>query len=266
MSIRTIEAPGVEIKEIDKSQYAPAMTGTKVLTFGFANKGEDYEPMQFTSRSSWLLYYGEPDNEAERYFYNACMEVINQNGVLYCCKLPYENEAKDRYAFKKYTITTKASATEINSVDGFVADNNLTDLLDGQYKRYGYNPNQTPEIGASTQTSSFYAQSILKMESDTARLNDYNKEKHLKDTKLRLYWDYTATEEDDNWNYYAQTNIVDRMKVLFDRTAYSDVWDKLEAKSTAISRNNLQLSSLREIAINDNGVVFIPGQTEPTCE
>lgn len=106
MAIRTIDAPGIEIREIDKSQYSPAMTGTKVLVTGFANSGEDYTPMIFTSKSAWLNYYGEPDNEAERYFYAASMEVLNQNGVVNCCKLPYENEARDKFVGFKYKLNT----------------------------------------------------------------------------------------------------------------------------------------------------------------
>ena len=58
MAVRTIDAPGIEMHEIDKSQYSPAMTGTKVLVTGFANSGEDYIPMIFTSKSAWLKYYG----------------------------------------------------------------------------------------------------------------------------------------------------------------------------------------------------------------
>ena len=106
MAIRTIDAPGIEIHEIDKSQYSPAMTGTKVLVTGFANSGEDYIPMIFTSKSAWLNYYGEPDNEAERYFYAASMEVLNQNGVVNCCKLPYDNEARDKFVGFKYKLNT----------------------------------------------------------------------------------------------------------------------------------------------------------------
>lgn len=77
MGLRTIDAPGVEIKEIDKSGYAPAMTGTKCFVMGYANKGEPYFPMEFTSKAAWQIYYGDPETEAERYFYNACTEVIN---------------------------------------------------------------------------------------------------------------------------------------------------------------------------------------------
>ena len=69
MSIRTILAPGVQINEIDKSQYSPAMTGSNCYVMGFTDKGEPYQPMEFTSRTAWTSYYGTPDNEAERYAY-----------------------------------------------------------------------------------------------------------------------------------------------------------------------------------------------------
>ena len=104
MPIRTITAPGVEIKEIDKSQVAPAMTNTKCLLMGFASKGEDYIPHQFTSTEAWINTFGEPTNEAERYFYNGCAEVIKHSGVLYCSKLPYENASRDKYVAFKYKV------------------------------------------------------------------------------------------------------------------------------------------------------------------
>lgn len=107
--MRTIMAPGVEIKEIDKSGYAPAMTGSKCLVMGYSDKGTPYEPMQFTSKAAWQIFYGEPDNEAERYFYNACAEVINQNGVLNCARIPYDNKAKDRMVGFKFKVSTAAS-------------------------------------------------------------------------------------------------------------------------------------------------------------
>lgn len=122
MSIRTIEAPGIQINEIDKSQYSPAMTGTRCYIMGFANKGEPYVPMQFTSRAALQSYYGEPDTEAEKYFYNACMEVINQNGVLYTARLPYDNDAKDNYVGFTYQITNSgdpvSNASALISSDG----------------------------------------------------------------------------------------------------------------------------------------------------
>ena len=88
MSVSTLEAPGISVKEIDKSQYSPSMGGTRCYVMGHTNKGEPYVPMQFTSKPAWTSYFGTPSNEAEKYFYSACSEVIDNNGVLYCAKLP----------------------------------------------------------------------------------------------------------------------------------------------------------------------------------
>lgn len=104
MSIRTLECPGVEIKEIDKSAYTPAMTGTRCFVAGYASKGEPYQPMEFTSKSAWQSYYGDPTNEAERYFYNACSEVINQNGVLYTARIPYDNKSYGKMVGYKFKV------------------------------------------------------------------------------------------------------------------------------------------------------------------
>ena len=77
MAIRTITAPGVEIKEIDKSGYTPAMTGTAVYLKGFSPKGEAYKPFEITTRSAFEQIFGVPDTEAERYFYAGACETLN---------------------------------------------------------------------------------------------------------------------------------------------------------------------------------------------
>ena len=112
--MRTITAPGVEWKETDRSGYSPAMVGTACFVPGFANKGEAYKPMEFTSRAAWISYYGEPDTEAERYFYAAACEVLNQNGRLYCARLPYDNEAFEQMVGLRYDV--KKGTDKISSV------------------------------------------------------------------------------------------------------------------------------------------------------
>ena len=104
MGQRTLKAPGVEIIEHDLSGYTTTNLGTGCLITGFAQKGEDLEPIQITNRSSWLLNFGAPTNEAEEYFYNAGMEVLNQGGFLYAAKIPYSNDIAGIYAAAKYTI------------------------------------------------------------------------------------------------------------------------------------------------------------------
>ena len=104
MGNRTIRAPGVEIIEHDLSGYTTTNLGTGCLITGFAQKGEDLEPIEITNRSAWLLNFGAPTNEAEEYFYNAGMEVLNQGGNLYAAKIPYSNDIAGIYAASKFTI------------------------------------------------------------------------------------------------------------------------------------------------------------------
>ena len=115
--MRTITAPGIEIKEIDRSGYSPAMTGSTCYIMGFSDKGEPYKPMEFTSRAAWVNYYGEPDTEAERYFYAAVCEVLNQNGRLYCARLPYDNESFEKLVSFKYSVDRVDTALSDESTE-----------------------------------------------------------------------------------------------------------------------------------------------------
>ena len=130
MSIRTITAPGVQINEIDKSQYSPAMTGSNCYVMGFTDKGEPYQPMEFTSRTAWTNYYGTPDNEAERYAYTAACEVLNQGGRLYFARLPYDNPAFEKVACFKYNVTKmdKKLSTDTPFNEIYEADDSIQDI------------------------------------------------------------------------------------------------------------------------------------------
>lgn len=110
LSLRTINAPGTEITEVDRSQYSQTLTGTKVLVAGYADKGEDCVTISPTSRSTLINVYGKPTNEEERYFYEACKEVIQQGGVLYSARLPYDNEMAGRYTAMEYQLNPCSSA------------------------------------------------------------------------------------------------------------------------------------------------------------
>ncbi len=116
--MQVLTAPGVMIHEIDKSQYSPAMDNTACFIMGFANRGEAYQPQEFTSRTAWLNYYGEPDTEAERYFYAAACEVLNQGGRLYCARLPYDNVSFEKVVAFKYTLDTDKDISDKTSTYG----------------------------------------------------------------------------------------------------------------------------------------------------
>ena len=120
MSARTIKAPGIEIVEHYLSGYTTTNLGTGCLITGFAQKGEDLEPIQITNRSAWLLNFGAPTNEAEEYFYNAGMEVLNQGGFLYAAKIPYSNDIAGIYAASKFTINPSRGLYNLDEESGML--------------------------------------------------------------------------------------------------------------------------------------------------
>lgn len=121
-SLRTINHPGVEIREYDVSQYSPITAGTTSLIMGFAGKGEDNVPKRITSKNEFLDLYGTPTTEAERYLYYAVNEVVSQAGDCIVAKLPYSNLSKDIYGANTYSVGTSTTlATAFSGMTGYNA-------------------------------------------------------------------------------------------------------------------------------------------------
>ena len=105
MIARTINSPGIEVNEIDKSQVNGSVLDNKTaVVFGFADKGDNYIPYYIRSINEFADVYGYPTNEAERYFYNASKEVLSSNGTLIATRLPYDNDATNTVNFTKYVV------------------------------------------------------------------------------------------------------------------------------------------------------------------
>ena len=124
---RKIQAPGVEINEFDRSQYGNkpdyALPNAPVsLVTGFADKGPDYVLQWINSPTTLVETYGYPHNEAEKYFYNAQLEILNAGGYCIAAKLPYFNEAKDKYVYCSYTLDKKPKYFS-NVIDQISGDN-----------------------------------------------------------------------------------------------------------------------------------------------
>ena len=126
---RKIQSPGVEINEIDRSQYEKVdyslPNSPTLLVTGFADRGEDYALQWMNSKQTLDDTYGTPTNEFERYFYNAICEVLNRGGTCIAAKLPYLNNSFGKYNYVDYSIEFH----EIygNKVDGSNTSNNSTD-------------------------------------------------------------------------------------------------------------------------------------------
>lgn len=94
-NVRTINSPGVEIREIDLSTRAVVPAGTNVLVTGFAPQGPTYEIVELASLTEFESVYGTPTNAAERYFYYSVRQLF-ANGTgpsVKVARLPYGSGA-----------------------------------------------------------------------------------------------------------------------------------------------------------------------------
>jgi len=126
---RTIQSPGVEIREVDLSLRPVITQGTSVFVAGFSNQGPIDEVLQPASISEFEQIYGTPTNAAERYFYHTVKASLQAPVQLKVTRLPY-GEAKGegfnawRYSALVYPVisltTDKVglSSVELRSLSG----------------------------------------------------------------------------------------------------------------------------------------------------
>ena len=88
MAKRTIQSPGVEIRESDLS-LRTAQTGTTTYITGFASEGPIDEVVGLGNISEFEQIYGTPKTPAERYFYHTARAALNSSGSLLVNRLPY---------------------------------------------------------------------------------------------------------------------------------------------------------------------------------
>jgi len=86
---RTIESPGVEIREIDLSLNPNKINVTTVLIPGFTSRGPVSEPVKVSSLSEFEQIFGLPTNAAERYFYHSVKAVFQSPADVMVYRLPY---------------------------------------------------------------------------------------------------------------------------------------------------------------------------------
>ena len=141
MSRRTIQSPGVEIREIDLTQRAAGPVGTSVFIAGFSNQGPTDEIFNVGSFSEFEEIYGKPTTAAERYFYHSARQVFNSDANVYVSRLPYGTstgeEGKNRSALV-YPVAplNTASFSAVNTInDGYGSITlNMTDPRTAAWK------------------------------------------------------------------------------------------------------------------------------------
>lgn len=145
----TLEAPGIELREIDRSQVLEKPdyslpNASACLVTGFAQKGEDYTPQWINTRSTLDTTFGTPTNELESWFYNAVCEILDRGGIAIASKLPYDNASLQRYTWREWKLDNFVTPIEIewenvqieyvkdiySKLNGVLSSLNRTDSID----------------------------------------------------------------------------------------------------------------------------------------
>jgi hypothetical protein len=111
---RSIQSPGVEIREVDLSLRPVVNQGTSVFITGFAAQGPIDEILEPSSLSDFEQVYGTPTNSAERYFYHTVKAALQAPIQLKVSRLPYGAAKGEGFANWKYS----ALAYPVASVSG----------------------------------------------------------------------------------------------------------------------------------------------------
>jgi hypothetical protein len=138
MSRRTIQSPGIEIREIDLTQRPAAPIGTSVFIPGFSNQGPTDEVLNVGTFSDFEEIYGKPTNSAERYFYHSVKQVFNSDANVYVSRLPYGqgdglSEEDNKYTALFYPVVgvDTISISAIRTVDNQITvtfDEDISDV------------------------------------------------------------------------------------------------------------------------------------------
>ena len=112
MSRRTIQSPGIEIREIDLTTRPAAAVGTSVFIAGFSNQGPTDEVFNVGTFAEFQEIYGKPTNAAERYFYHSAKQVFNSDANVFVSRLPYGASSGTRnHSALVYPVVAANTAT-----------------------------------------------------------------------------------------------------------------------------------------------------------
>ena len=147
MAKRTIQSPGVEIRESDLS-LRTTQTGTTTYVAGFASEGPTDEVVGLGNISEFEQVFGTPKTAAERYFYHTTRATLNSSGSVLVNRLPYGDGSGQGFGSKisvlaypaivwdrtAEAIVTDASVEQATYLLGAPTQFEMTDAEYLQYK------------------------------------------------------------------------------------------------------------------------------------
>ena len=156
---RTIQSPGVEVKEVDLSLRPQLPTGTTVFIPGFANQGPTDELLTLSSLSEFEQVYGLPANAAERYMYHSVKAAFQSPANVLVSRLPYGTGAgatvADKFSVQVFPVIPRPIMVDstddtLNTVEN--NKNSVEDIVNGNWYRIS-------TIGQSTDFTKYGASS-----------------------------------------------------------------------------------------------------------
>lgn len=133
---RTINSPGVEIKETDLSLNASLPAGTNIFVQGYANQGPTELLLNVTSMSELEQVYGTPTNAAERYFYHTAKQVLESPGNLLCSRLAYGANDGDGTGNEYTALVYPVTSVTVSDVDRYtLVEPEIVSLTDAEYSK-----------------------------------------------------------------------------------------------------------------------------------
>lgn len=119
---RTIQSPGVELREIDFSIRPATLDGTTVFVAGYSNQGPVDEILQPTSLSEFEQIYGIPTNPAEQYFYQSAKALFNNSPAkLITSRLPYGEGKGEGFNNWRYSAVAYPAVSFKSTPTSYVA-------------------------------------------------------------------------------------------------------------------------------------------------
>ena len=129
MNVRTIQHPGIEIRETDLTEYRDTVTTNNAYVIGFADRGPIYDYSWVTTQSEFIKLYGTPQTEAEKYLFYAVQSILNNGGTPLVARMPYDNKQCKAYKALKIKYVAKKDKGGENS-EYINWDNDSTVTLD----------------------------------------------------------------------------------------------------------------------------------------
>ena len=144
MAIRTINSPGVEIRERDLSLRVSTPAGTTVYITGYADQGPTDETVSISSIGEFEQIFGLPRTPAERYFYHSVKATLNSTANIIVNRIPYGSGSGEGfgslYSVLGYPVSAVGSTT-LDTVSGTyligrptqfnITQQQYLDLIDG---------------------------------------------------------------------------------------------------------------------------------------